>query len=454
MSKDLQIDCPQPVKPLKRKISQLHLFSEADHSKTKRSKQELFLPTPKVDIENWLASSLDRSQNRSDSYLLLRKAEGFRGKSSRSDSFMSALERPVEPLFQMASYSPNHPLTPLSDTISTALQKDRVKSPQYRKECLERHHVYIAPLGSGRDMPTPLSTFVQNTVRKPRTSPPLSEEKIRSMQTQIGSTRDREESASRSQLKNVLLPSPDAYGGRLVGQEEAILKTDGLPYERFVSQPISQPKPDYSYGYDSSVFTNPQHYVQQSSALSPYAKPNGAYYWPFFHIEFKAQSRGGTHWVAENQNAGSGSLSVKSTETLLRYARDNPAQHRDVTSSVAFSSCIDSVYGTLWIHWLNDDDDDDNRSTQRSHPSYISSQIGAYFFQDATHLRDFHTHAKNILDYGLDKRLSGVKEAVNTLLRMDSAWTEKADRAAAKAMKRPSSAASFASETESFPKRR
>lgn len=53
-----------------------------------------------------------------------------------------------------------------------------------------------------------------------------------------------------------------------------------------------------------------------TGALRKDAKRSTAGYWPFF-TAFKSEARGGTFWVAENQNAGSGALCVNSMENLL-----------------------------------------------------------------------------------------------------------------------------------------
>lgn len=211
---------------------------------------------------------------------------------------------------------------------------------------------------------------------------------------------DIRELEAEREIRSATFPSSDC-GGRLVAISDAPLSVEGLPHQPFVPQPVVQPIPDLSYGYHQNAFTQPEAYLQQITALKPYAIRNTEYYWPFFHIEFKSQPRGGTHWVAQNLNAGSGTHSVRSMETLLVYAKCNPKRHYQLPFSVAFSASVDSEEVTLWVHWIDKSYDDG-----RNNPQYVSTWLNTYVFRDLSQLHAFRDHTRNIIEHGVLPRLS------------------------------------------------
>lgn len=328
----------------------------------------------------------------------------------------------------MSDHPPYAPLTPLSSTVSSSTQRDRVKSPGYRRDVLQPHGIYIDPYD--RQVPEQITNMAHQVLHKPRTSPPLCDDQIEDLRSNLYETRDMKEDDARTKLQSTMFQS-STYSGRIVSTIQPALSVEGLPHQRYVPQPVVQPKPDLSYGYHKDVFTQPEAYLQQTITLKPYPIPNTDYYWPFFHIEFTSQSRGGTHWVAENQNAGSGTLSVRSMETLLEYAQDNPKRHHQVGDSVAFSCCIDSEYATLWLHWVDESHDREGDS-----PHYLSSCLGTYVFRDTTRLLEFQNHTKNIIEHGLDQRLTNTKQALNDIMQFNPEWNAQMERSSSRRPKR------------------
>ncbi len=111
--------------------------------------------------------------------------------------------------------------------------------------------------------------------------------------------------------------------------------------------PIVTPKPDIQFGYRATSF-NPGEFAKIAyPRLQLFSSPSGVSYWPWLFVELKPPSRGGTIWVAENQNAASGSHSVNSLGKLFECARE-PSQ---MTDSFAFSCVADASHRALWVHW-------------------------------------------------------------------------------------------------------
>jgi len=103
---------------------------------------------------------------------------------------------------------------------------------------------------------------------------------------------------------------------------------------------IQRNAPDLRYGYPSKCFTLPEVSVMLHEDLSGMSQPKSTSFWPFFATDVKSASRGGTRWIGENQNAGTGCRSVNSMWTLLKYAASTNTEHL-VFDSVAFTCVVD-----------------------------------------------------------------------------------------------------------------
>ncbi|MCJ1341130.1 hypothetical protein MMC09_006426 [Bachmanniomyces sp. S44760] len=394
MSQPSEFACPTPHRSLKRKISQ---FEGTDES------VNLNIAESQDDIVHWLWNlphAFDRRQTRSDSFLILpNRIMTDRRRGNQSNTI---LQRPAN------LHSRDFSSRPSSSAQSTrnndvGIKRGDVTAPTYRDDVLRNHNVYIDSMG--RLLDAPLTEFVNDHVKKSRGSPPMTDEQLGILQGQIAAAATADEDTTKDILSS-LLPLSDAKGGRhgvAVGGNSN-MNSYALPTNNeydFVG--ISIPKPDRTYGYNRSVFSSIEESTQSIDPnVKCLARPTASNYWPFFAIEFKSQSRGGTLWVAENQNAGTGSLSVNALDTLFRYAEKT--KRASYLDSIAFSCAIDAQIGTLWIHWLENG------------TSFNMSHIGTYPFTNREDIRRFRDAAKNIVDYGLDKRLPNVRKALGVLL--------------------------------------
>ena len=150
----------------------------------------------------------------------------------------------------------------------------------------------------------------------------------------------------------------------------------------------------------------------QLSRLKPYSQPNSANFWPFLAVQFKSQSRGGTSWVAENQNAGTDSHSVNSMEILMKYARGQ--KQRQIIDFLFFSCVADANGASVWVHWMDLNHD----------PQYASAEIENYSFKKPEDLISVRASVRNIVDHEVDQRLSHIKNALHDLLPQNPQWDQ------------------------------
>jgi len=449
----IEIKCPQPTRPLKRKASQFDPFDDTNDEQTASKRRNLFSLLPDT-IDKWLTELppfSGRKSSRSDSFLVCAMNNG---RQSRSDStFRPGSARPAvnkqhayQPLSPQslqatsashtpvtqapASYvqAPQSSYTPMSQQTSQSRtpvassredpkKSKRVQSPSYRDE-LENHSIFIDSYGMS--MPSAILEFARKIIEKERTSPGLTDQEVTYTREQLSTLDNADEEVTRTGFANTsLFPKKLDYklgsnkfaiavGANLPFDQKALPYTPGSRYP-----PVVTPMPDFHYGYPQNSFMGPQSRlseVMQHPRFQSYAKPNSSTYWPFFAVEYKSQSRLGSTWVAENQNAGTGSHCVNSIETLMSYTTNT--DERQITDSIAFSCVVDSHNASLWVHWREDGDD----------PRFVSSEVGYYHFHRPRDIREFRAGVKNIIDYGLSERLTMIKNALFDILPQIPRW--------------------------------
>ena len=392
----MHIDCPQPLKSLKRKILNLETPSDQEHD-LKRSRQLLFPISYQSRIEEWLDSPIYRPQ--SCPTFPIHNLQAYQTFRSRLADCFSTSKVKFESSWQLTQsrHTPSSLVTDLKD-------KDGTRNSRYRKDILRPHGIFIQPWEHPPDQVTKLVHFI---LQLPRASPKLSNGQIETMQRKIYDSAEDTGNGARIRLQSSLFPpSP---GSKVVGLNDPLLNCNPFPLLDHVPQ-ISQPKPDLSYGYCETAFTSHQWYALTHTQLAPYANPHPDYFFPFFHVIFTSARNGRRHWVAQNENAGSAAHSVISMEKLFEYARYKirvPTEH-EVSDSFAFSCCIDEEYATLWIHWIN--------KTQPT-AQYLSRRVRFYDWNDPQAIQQFVTEVKNIVSWGQDHRLRQIRARVEDFLK-------------------------------------
>ena len=445
MSEDTEIQCPQPSRPLKRKAWALDpvTLEEPFYKKP-------IVYSPSESITNWLRDILPVHKiirSRSDSFLL-RNMSGTSdiSRPGSAQPNVSNKQPPYQPpsplsLARTATSMPPPAYIPPSPSLRTASlpssvgqqsllsrtsttkedskKSQRIKQPAYRDE-LASHHVYIDSYGMS--LPNEIRDFAQEIVEKARGSPLLSDQQIDKIQDELSTLDNADEETTRTgYAKTPLFPTNSDY--KEGPNQYSIAMGANVPFDRTAlpvgsstrSPPIVTPLPDFHYGFPYESFNGSPGLlpdVLQHPRLYPYAKPTTAAYWPFFAVEFKSQSRLGSRWVAANQNAGTGSHFVNSIETLLSCVRSS--DDRNPTDSVAFSCIVDSDDASLWVHWRELGD----------RPRFVSSEIGHYHLHRKSEVRDLRSGVRNIIDFGLKKRLPMIKDALYELIPQLPRWDE------------------------------
>ncbi|MCJ1250674.1 hypothetical protein MMC30_007902 [Trapelia coarctata] len=422
---DPQIQCPQPVRPLKRTASH---FDPIDLTPFKRRS---FQREPPVILQGWvfdLPAPFNRCGSKSDSCLLGRKVDRHIGTPAGKTSDRPASTQPAEQLGTSPLSNPPHmahmapPGTPdpsqstWMDTPGTSSRTDsknsnRVKDPKYRTE-IESHGVDIDNLGE--KIPEELNAIAQGIVGKGRRSPGLNVDQLASIKKVLGRVVNADEGTVRdAMISTPLFPGVADYDETLAMGANVLFDKTALPLNTSratIATPIVQPKPDKHYGYAEKAFTEEQRAVMKHNRLRVYAMPNTANCWPFFAVEFKSGSRGGTEWVAENQNAGTGTHCVNSVETLMNFTKT--ADKLELTKSMMFSCVAQATNAAIWVHW------------QQVGPDgrFVSSPIEQYHFHKPLDMNKFRGAIRNIIDDGLKQRHPNIAKALNELIPELSKW--------------------------------
>ena len=283
----------------------------------------------------------------------------------------------------------------------------RAASPSYR-DVLRRHGVHFQTHG---DIPPHIKEFAQGIIQGERTSPGLSDDQMSQFQRDLSDYSNSDESLTKAflQQSTSLFPLPRDYRD----QTHQIATGGDIPFDRTAlpfnkdsgGPPIVQPRSDLHFGYSATSFSDSEDRAMKQPRLAPYAQPNTANYWPFFAVEFKSLSRGGTSWVAQNQNAATGSHCVSSITTLLEYCGQHDLPKHEI-QSLAFSCVADYEGAALWVHWRERGNDG----------RFLMSELDYFRFQKPDNVRSFRAGVRNIIDYGLGDRLTMVKQALMDLL--------------------------------------
>ena len=302
---DREIKCPQPIRPLKRKASQL------DALETPLCKNSY------VDI--WLSAthaSINRERSRSDSFLVLnmnpeRQACQQYGPQdgpqygpgparplsnpnhTRSLQPEPGRYTPAQPpsafydpyQTQYTFYTPptSYPLASQSyqsnvsfpDSKEGSNSSNRVKSPQYRNE-LENHRVYIDSYST--KTPDAVQTYATNIVGRKRLSPGLSNQEIESTRKELSVLANNDEGSTRTAISRTsLFPTQADYDPKVSIGSDVPFNRAGLPFvSGYNYPPIVIPVPDLHYGYPRSGFDDQEFATMQHSRLKPYSEPNSA----------------------------------------------------------------------------------------------------------------------------------------------------------------------------------
>lgn len=124
------------------------------------------------------------------------------------------------------------------------------------------------------------------------------------------------------------------------------------PIPPLILPPLPRPKPDLAFGYSQVAFNTNQRIafdLQVNELEKTYSMSGRALRFPFLQIEFKAQANGGNQFIAANQVANAGAITVN---RLLEVNRRISAETNfDINMPQFFSQTMDHGYGSVNVHW-------------------------------------------------------------------------------------------------------
>jgi hypothetical protein len=305
------------------------------------------------------------------------------------------------------------------------------RDPLYRQVNLRLNQVYV------KTRPTLLPPHVEQHVAEiksqRRNSPELSDEALAEYLQERGRLDDRCVEADVTKLaEKWVLPSMSHPSYKESGLE----RTDGLPLANHLtpacpgvpaSVRVTQPKPDLLYGYsgaaDTPAFTDSQTIAQFSLDQYPnqcFAIANNfGLRFPFFAMELKADAGTfGSLWVAANQCAGDAAACLNAAERLNDLLAET---NQPMVDNLTYCVAMDNRLAQLYVSW------------KPERLQYYMCEVGTYRLSYEEDFKEFRRHVRNILDWGKDKRLSQIKEALDVILE------ENRKEAARAAKARPSS---------------
>ncbi|MCJ1240629.1 hypothetical protein MMC14_008633 [Varicellaria rhodocarpa] len=277
------------------------------------------------------------------------------------------------------------------------------------RDILKCHKVHIDPFNT-MSMPPDLKNFAHEIIEKRRDNQEVSAEDISFLQKRLARAVNSDEGITREILAITGLSeipcnmSGIQKGASLPFNRKAVPNNPEYPFRH-----ISAPTPDIQYGFDPENFTFQQLTLMGHRRLSAIARPSSAGYFPFCVSEIKSASRGGTHYVGENQAAGSGAHCVNSIGMLLDYISDDWLETRK-KDSIVFSIVMDAQHASVWVHWPQE------RST------YVSTQLEDYAWIDAKKVLAFIHALRGISYWAMGTRLLIIQAALNSASKLVTAW--------------------------------
>lgn len=298
-----------------------------------------------------------------------------------------------------------------TSVTESSMTTKRTRHFTYRQSTLQPNGVFIDR--QGIKAPQDVMTFARHVLKRRRNSLPPTDAEVMSIRGDFAELADDNEDDAAIVLKKFFPESKSArlsaprsvYSGQVVCGN-GLFHLGPLPVGKNAPFRIAAPKTDVNYGYAEETFSPEERAILQHNVISPYAHPSGEGFMPFFAVDFKAQSRQGTFWVAENQCAGFGAHRMNSVTHLFQRVQ-RAVQTEDV---VMFSCTMDCNSAVFWVHWREMNSNGDTpwhyRSAQALHLDLINSDD----------VRQLPQTIRNILDFGLGDRLTKIRELARHLI--------------------------------------
>ena len=293
-----------------------------------------------------------------------------------------------------------------SRALTATSEKYSVTTSRYRTKVLEPNGVWI--LNGCEGLPKALDVEVKRILDHSRDSPePPESVALGWSQSFRSAENESEANLEQHVITTDLLPLAGYHDYLARNNKHPFTNLQALMPKRIIREnlvvipSLTGPCPDIVYGYKIAGFSEAQRHAQYLPPVKDICEPSRNVYWPFLTVEIKTQATGGNHWVATNQCAGSGSACSKAVQTLFEKAaleREDPS---------AFSATFDGRSVDLYVHWIE------------GGVEFNLQRIRTYVVDRPEELIDFRKRARNILDWGLDKRYKEIQSALDAVLKAE-----------------------------------
>ncbi|KAJ2898295.1 hypothetical protein MKZ38_004020 [Zalerion maritima] len=277
-----------------------------------------------------------------------------------------------------------------------------VEDPFYRDENLAANGIYMR--SPYEDFPEHIASLVDE-VRKKRDSPGPSPDQLRQDTELLALEMGAGEPDVEKYFHAHIFPDPTWLDSLKRSNRQPMAKhTVPSTGSRLK---VSTPVPDMLYGYNRHrAFPRQQcQLISMGNEMNGAANNQGLMY-PFFVIEFKGDgpSGSGSLWVATNQCLGGSSSCVNVAERLNRQLRHCKNDKIRPIDSAAFSVAMSGTEARLYISWKQNELD------------YYEARVDSFLLQKPKDYIEFRKYVRNIIDWGKDKRLNEIRDALTTLL--------------------------------------
>ena len=272
-----------------------------------------------------------------------------------------------------------------------------VENPLYRRRNLAANNIYMR---SSRDQfPDHVADLIDH-MRRDRGSPGLTLDEVWKDKALEGLGMGAAEPDVEDCFRTRIFPDRDP-GDSLERSDRQPMAKHTVP-STGSGLKISTPVPDMLYGYREEAFAQQQaQLISMGTEMVANNQSQGLVY-PFLVVEFKGD--GGNMWVATNQCLGGSASCVNIAENLNRRLRQCKSDLVHPIDSAAFSIAINGVEARLYISWKENELD------------YYMANIGWFLVQDPEQYLKFRKYVRNIIDWGRDGRLEGIRKSLDSLL--------------------------------------
>ncbi|KAI9854871.1 MAG: hypothetical protein M1813_000647 [Trichoglossum hirsutum] len=284
------------------------------------------------------------------------------------------------------------------------------------RRAIQAHLIYLDDeVVFWQDNPTRI--FAESVVFGPTESLGLSQDDQQQAVAIVKRMRDHDEANVMDALVPYLFPLPEVAFGRanLAKNRDVEFRPGSVPNPEDENTPpalrlsvemvgaLGTPKPSLAFGYPDSSFDQRQASI--NDIYPDLAGLSRGLQHPFFFVQWKSSSTGGTAYDAQNQAMRTGAALVNARVDLCELA--SPLATPSSSDACVFSATIDSYTATTYIHWCATDESGNRNFHMNSLSDFIlGRQVDIWRLQ---------REIDNIMEWGLGRRLARTRAILDMI---------------------------------------